>query len=324
MSKKERFERAFYFLKVEGIIRTQIDVANAMGASAPNISSALKGKESILTDSFLTRFAAAFKQISLNWLLYEEGDMLTMEMEFKSENQPQIMLSEIDQDILEEQAKMTARIKELVNDFGHINKTFALKADIELSLFEKKMKGNAFWSVADVHKICDTFRIRRSWLTDGTGQKFRLPDEVLETIPARRSREEQEEGIPLIPVSAMAGALSGDSVQIQEWDIEQRFVIPTFKKSDFCIRIEGNSMEPRYFRGDIVACTRVPLSDIWFQWGAIYVVDTRQGVLVKHVEKGSDNEHITLVSDNPDYKPFEIPTSEIFGVAIINGLIRVE
>ena len=42
------------------------------------------------------------------------------------------------------------------------------------------------------------------------------------------------------------------------------------------------------------------------------------------IEKGSDDDHILLVSDNPDYKPFEIPTSEIFGVAIVNGLIRVE
>ena len=45
---------------------------------------------------------------------------------------------------------------------------------------------------------------------------------------------------------------------------------------------------------------------------------------MKHVEKGSDKDHITLVSDNREYKPFEIPTSEVFGVAIINGLIRVE
>lgn len=324
MTKTERFKKSFEFLRYEGIIKSQTDAAIKMGASRSSVSSALGGNEMFLTDSFLSRFADAFKQISRDWLLREEGPMLTVQAEFGTENTPQILLSEEDKDVIQEQANMTARITELINGFGHTQKTFALKANIELSLFERKMKGQAFWSVADIHKICDTFRIRRSWLTDGTGQKLRLPDEVLETIPARRSHEEQEEGIPLIPVSAMAGALSGDSVTIEPWNIKEHYIVPAFKKSDFCIRIEGNSMEPKYYKGDIVACTRVPLSSLWFQWGAIYVLDTRQGALVKHVEKGSDKEHITLVSNNPDYKPFEIPTSEIFGVAIINGLIRVE
>ena len=324
MDKKERLVRAFNFLRSEGIIKTQKDAAAKMGATEAKMSNALKDKDGALTGQFLVRFAETFKQISLEWLLNGTGDMLAVQMEFGNENLPQVLLSEEDKDIVAEQAKMTERIMELVNHFGHTPKTFALKADIELSLFQRKMKGQAVWSVADVHKICDTFKVRKGWLVDGIGPQGRVPDEYLDKIPARRTYTPQEQGIPLIPVSAMAGALSGDSVTINSWDIEERFVVPTFKKSDFCIRIEGNSMEPRYFSGDIVACTRVPLSSLWFQWGKIYCIDTRQGVLVKHVEKGSDNEHITLVSDNPDYKPFEIPTSEIFGVAIINGLIRVE
>lgn len=324
MDKLERLNKAYNFLKMENIIKRQEDVAQAMKATQSNVSGALRGREGTFTDSFLTRFCDAYKQISLDWLLYEKGPMLTVSMEFKSENTPQIFLSDEDKDVIEEQTKMTARIMELVNNYGHTPKTFALEADIEVSLFMKKLKGQAVWSVADVHKICDTFKIRKGWLVDGEGQQCRVPDEFLEKIPARRTYSLQEQGIPLIPVSAMAGALSGDSVTINEWDIEERFIVPSFKKSDFCIRIDGNSMEPRYFKGDIVACTRVPLTDLWFQWGKIYCIDTRQGVLVKHVEKGSDKDHITLVSDNQEYKPFEIPTSEVFGVAIINGLIRVE
>ena len=324
MTKKERLNRAFEFLRFEKIIKTQQDVGTKMGASRTNVSGALQGREGVLTDSFLARFADAFKQISRDWLLYEKGPMLTVELEFGTENLPQVFLSDEDKDVIEEQTRMTARIMELVNNYGHTPKTFALKANIEVSLFMKKLKGQAVWSVADVHKICDTYKIRKGWLVDGEGQQCRVPDEFLEKIPARRTYSLQEQGIPLIPVSAMAGALSGDSVTINEWDIEERFIVPAFKKSDFCIRIDGNSMEPRYFKGDIVACTRVPLTDLWFQWGKIYCIDTRQGVLVKHVEKGSDKDHITLVSDNQEYKPFEIPTSEVFGVAIINGLIRVE
>ena len=83
-------------------------------------------------------------------------------------------------------------------------------------------------------------------------------------------------------------------------------------------------MEPKYYRGDIIACKSVPLTNIWFQWGKVYVIETRQGVLVKHIEKGSDNDHITLVSANQNYQAFEIPISELFCVAIVNGLVRGE
>jgi len=324
MSKNERFVKAFYFLKSEGIFRTQKEAAKLMEGSAPNISSALAGNEKVLTDSFIIRFAKAFKQISLDWLLFEEGPMLTIQPEFRDENTPLVLEYEEDKDVIEEQKNMTARIMELVNDHGHIPKTFALKADIEVSLFQRKLKGLAFWSVADVHKICDTYRVRKGWIVDGDGQKYRLPEEVLETIPARSSTIKDSNTIPLIPMNAVAGKFNGNDNQIMPYDIESYFVVPTFRKSDFCIRVEGDSMEPTYRNGDIIACKNVPMTDIWFQWGKIYVISTDQGVLVKHIEQGSDERHVRLVSDNPSYHPFEIPVDGIYNMAIINGLIRVE
>lgn len=192
-----------------------------------------------------------------------------------------------------------------------------------------------------INKIVDAFpQISREWLMTGEGSPLKVNqivnnaftptgdkkhDAILERLSQTTYKaSNKNNGIPLIPTSAMAGALGGDSITINQWDVEDFYVIPAFKKSDFCIRVDGDSMQPKYLRGDILACTRVPLSNLWFQWGKIYIIDTRQGVLVKHVEKGSDNDHIKLVSDNPDYKPFEIPTSELFGLAIVNGVIRVE
>lgn len=192
-----------------------------------------------------------------------------------------------------------------------------------------------------INKIVKAYpQISREWLMTGEGSPIKTNQIVNEAFSPTGNKKHDDMldklslttyktsnkngGIPLIPTSAMAGALGGDSITINQWDVEDFYVIPAFKKSDFCIRVDGDSMQPKYLRGDILACTRVPLTDIWFQWGKIYIIDTRQGVLVKHVEKGSDNDHIKLVSDNPDYKPFEIPTSELFGLAIVNGVIRVE
>lgn len=49
-----------------------------MGASRPNVSSALHGDERVLTDRFIERFNAAFDGIfNTEWLLTGEGEMLT-------------------------------------------------------------------------------------------------------------------------------------------------------------------------------------------------------------------------------------------------------
>ncbi|MBQ8270930.1 MAG: S24 family peptidase [Bacteroidaceae bacterium] len=129
-------------------------------------------------------------------------------------------------------------------------------------------------------------------------------------------------GIPLIPLSAMAGALT-DETSILEYECE-RYVVPAFKGADFLIPIKGNSMSPTYLSGDIVACQRIPMSNLFFQWNKPYVLDTKQGALIKRIKPGSDNEHILIVSDNKEYDPFELPCTEINAVALVMGLIRLE
>lgn len=169
-------------------------------------------------------------------------------------------------------------------------------------------------SLSIVSAVCKQYRnIDYRYIMSGERENSNIPDIA----------PDLQMGIPLVPVSAIGGALTGMDGQYMEYEAE-RYIVPAFHKSDFLIRVDGDSMEPTYCRGDIVACTRVPLNDIWFQWGKVYVCDTRQGALIKHIEPGSDKDHIMLVSDNEKYKPFELHKSELNGVAIVNGLIRVE
>lgn len=77
MEKKDRINKAFSYLKDNGLVHTQRDMAEKMGATAPNVSSALKGTNSVLTDNFLLRFNNAFGGIfNEKWLLKGEGEML--------------------------------------------------------------------------------------------------------------------------------------------------------------------------------------------------------------------------------------------------------
>ena len=75
-----RLNKWFEYLRSIGMVHTQADVAKAMGASRPNVSSALKGDGKVLTDKFLKRFANAFGVLSQDWLLTGEGPMLTSDM----------------------------------------------------------------------------------------------------------------------------------------------------------------------------------------------------------------------------------------------------
>ncbi len=129
-------------------------------------------------------------------------------------------------------------------------------------------------------------------------------------------------GIPLIPIEAMAGVLSGNSAQVMERECE-RYNIPMFKGAEFLIRISGDSMQPKYYSGDIVACKRLRL-DTFFQWNKVYVVDSEQGVIVKRVRPGHDDKHIIMVSENEAYAPFELPLEKVYSIALVIGVVRAE
>ena len=77
MTKKDRINKAYNYLKNIGVIHTQKDMAEKMEATAPNVSSALKGVDTVLTDKFLYRFNEAFDNIfNDEWLIKGDGDML--------------------------------------------------------------------------------------------------------------------------------------------------------------------------------------------------------------------------------------------------------
>lgn len=87
MSREERLNTAYRYLLGKGIISTKKDVAVAMGATPSNVTAALKGKEAVLTDSFLIRFNNAFNDVfSLSWLLNNTGEMLAVPQQTQGNN----------------------------------------------------------------------------------------------------------------------------------------------------------------------------------------------------------------------------------------------
>ena len=144
-------------------------------------------------------------------------------------------------------------------------------------------------------------------------------DEMLRgSVPTKTKNE-----ICLYDVSASAGYGSFDEV-IKSENIIAKYTIPDFRDIDFMIYVKGSSMYPKYSSGDIIAC-RILRESRFIQWGKVYVVATReQGLLVKRLEESQKENHITAISDNPSYKPFDIPQDEIWCIALVVGVLRLE
>lgn len=172
-----------------------------------------------------------------------------------------------------------------------------------------------------LEKIVRNFDINPDWLLTGEGSMLRT-DGKMDNTPIAHHTEDPHEGIPLLPVDAMAGAFTGEQ-QVLEYECE-RYVVPAFKGADFLIPVKGVSMHPRFSSGDIVACKRLSMDNVFFQWNKVYVIDTDQGPLIKRLKPGSDKEHVLVVSDNQSYDPFELAISNIYHLALVIGVIRLE
>ena len=231
------------------------------------------------------------------------------------------------------------RILQII-DFKGINKR---KFYIETGLsngFLDKVKDVGVSKIEDILKSYPD--INTEWLVTGKGDMLKpnikeMPP--LERVAKRVAFSEETkntenatvlnepgityEGIPLIPIDAMAGFGTG-GVQVMDYDT-QRYIVPEFTELnvDFMIRVKGSSMYPKYNSGDLVACKKLVLSDIFFQWNKVYVLDTDQGALIKRIKKGSED-NLLIVSDNPAYEPYELHLSKIHAIAIVLGVIRLE
>ena len=197
----------------------------------------------------------------------------------------------------------------------------------ETGLSASNFKGAAMKSELGGDKIVKILTMYKDlspdWLLLDEGEMIKQEfSRSSSNVPVGLKTDHQNEGIPLIPVDAMAGAFTGEQ-QVLEYECE-RYVVPAFKGADFLIPVKGVSMHPRFSSGDIVACKRLSMDNIFFQWNKVYVIDTAQGPLIKRLKPGSDKDHVLVVSDNTAYDPFELAISNIYHLALVIGVIRLE
>lgn len=206
----------------------------------------------------------------------------------------------------------------MLKDEGLITdkKDFAQRIGVSASLVTEVTKGRSNVGIQAIQNLVDLFGFSAKWLLLGEGDPW-VADEK-----ARAQAALGDAAIPLIPIDAMAGFCRGEAT-VLECECEH-YVVPLFRDADFLISVRGDSMQPHFRSGDVVACKFLPLGDVFFQWGKVYVVDTDQGALIKRVAQGSAADTVTLVSENTAYAPFEVSRGSIRHLALVLGTIRLE
>lgn len=224
---------------------------------------------------------------------------------------------------MEQISTIKKRILQFIDSQNIAKVDFFAKTRINYSNFKGKSL-NSELSGDKLAEIITTYPYLNSeWLLTGNGEMLKEDREnhfreATKMIPATGVN-----GIPLIPINAMAGFGSGEC-QVLEYECD-RYVVPMFKEAEFLITVKGSSMIPKYNSGDIVACKKLALDDLFFQWNKVYVLDTAQGALIKRVQEDKDHEgSVLIVSDNPAYPPFSLCANQIHSIAIVVGVIRLE
>lgn len=145
--------------------------------------------------------------------------------------------------------------------------------------------------------------INEDWLLTGEGE-MAVPDKTMR---------------PHFEAKACAGFMYG----VAEGEVGTMHPhIYGMRDYDFTIEAEGNSMLPRIESGDLLVCRKSgdranpPI-------GKICVVDGKDGAVVKVIVSADDVAGvITLHSLNPAYDDYNVPFSDILGIAEVVGLVR--
>lgn len=162
--------------------------------------------------------------------------------------------------------------------------------------------------------ICDT------WLLTGEGEMLIGGGSKIPLSPPPSNIEEIKSfEVPLLPLDAIGGRLDGftpNGVTISQCET----ITSPFKNAALAIRVKGQSMSPIYPSGCMLFI--VKNNGDWLDWGKVYVLDTDNGVIVKQLspsQKGEEYICCKSFNNSPEFAPFDIPHTSIYGIYRVLG-----
>lgn len=239
--------------------------------------------------------------------------------------------------------RILERLKEYIDFKGISIAAFEKSIGMSNASFSKQLKNKGAIGTDKLENILNTYPdISPTWLITGEGNMLKqasIPKTMDSANPLITTNKNSEKAaktfaeatkttpgaIPLVSEQAVGG-FAGTDFSIKEHDVLAYYVIPKFQflGVDFMIEVVGDSMIPKFYPGDIIACSIINHSR-YIEWNKCHLIATiDRGLIVKRIMPCSDTEYLTAVSDNKEYPPFDIPKDEITGMARIVGCIHLE
>ena len=167
-----------------------------------------------------------------------------------------------------------------------------------------------------VSNLCARFpELNSNWILTGEGEML----QELQILPGDKFIDPNT--VPLLPIFAQAGHLTGWSESVTEAECER--VISPVKDVDMAVHIYGESMYPDIPNGSVVYVKR--MTGHFIEWGHAYILDTVDGPLLKYLTPGKTEGTVMCLSANhdPKFHPFEIPMTDVLGIYKVMMCMRM-
>lgn len=264
-----------YAMRMYGF-RTQAEFVEAIKGNQTCMSQAKNGHPSYVI-TYINYVCNRFKELNKEWLLNGAGSMFIGKSHW---------------------------LYQLLSEKGIYQLDLAKECDIDIIQLYK---------VLDHREPIDREMARRISL--------KYPEYSIDWLMSGDSNTNQESAaestpsnvVPLIPISAIGGSLSlVDNNGVTPDDCEM--IVSPLPNAKFAIEVSGESMSPEYPNGCRVFVKQVD-HQAFIEWGAVYVLDTINGAIIKEVNKCNKQGYITCTSRNtdPKYAPYEVAISSIRG-----------
>ena len=197
----------------------------------------------------------------------------------------------------------SSRLKALRKSQKITQESLAKIIGVERSSVGKYEANNVIPSIDVLNRIADYFNVSVDYLLG------RETNDIYASIGAMPVKK--------IKLPVLGNVACGEPIYANE-DLEGYIYIDEDIGADFCLRAQGDSMvNARIFDGDILYIKKQDMVDD----GEIAVVLIEDEATVKRVYYDRENNTITLMPENPAYKPMRYNGEELNNIRILGKVI---
>lgn len=196
------------------------------------------------------------------------------------------------------------RLKRIIDKSDLSVNAFAKRVDVPQTTLSNMIKRGTEPSTKTLNAVLSAFPdINPDWLLTGSGEMYTDRPSTTDNKDARL--------VPLLPVAAQGGTLNDFVVSVKASECEK--IISPIRDVDYAMSISGDSMAPEYPSGAHILIKKIN-EKAFIDWGRVYVLDTCNGTVIKQLFPSDNPDTLLCKSINPNYPPFEVSFSDIYGV----------